>query len=150
PAIEFFLEKVRHALGRAERLYGFIERQGRSPEAELARAQVRQVNINGATAASFDLKRGQVGAIITSPPYLCMADYALGQRLSYEWLAPSLLPTDFESEIGSRRLRLRRKNKEVSERYFEGLESFASLAGQLVRKGGYVAVVLGLPHAKAY
>jgi hypothetical protein len=79
-----------------------------------------------------------------------MADYALGQRLSYEWLAPTLLATDFEGEIGSRRLRLRRQSSEVSVQYLEALDSFAFLAGQLVRKGGYVAVVLGHPHAKAY
>ena len=34
--------------------------------------------------------------------------------------------------------------------YFEALDSFASLAGRLVQKGGYVSVVLGHPHAKAY
>ena len=78
PAIQFFLEKKRQALERAERLYGFIERQDRSPEVELARAQVRQIDITGATPESYGLKDGQSGAIITSPPYLCMADYTLG------------------------------------------------------------------------
>jgi HD superfamily phosphohydrolase len=150
PAIRFFLEKTRQALGRTERLYGFIERQGRSPETELRRAQVRQVDVTTATAESYGLRQGEVGAIITSPPYLCMADYALGQRLSYEWLAPTLLKRDFDREIGSRRLRLNRKTDVVATKYLEGLDSFASVAGQLVRKGGYVAVVMGQPHAKAY
>ena len=150
PAIQFFLEKKRQALERAERLYGFIERQDRCPEVELARAQVRQIDITGATPESYGLKDGQSGAIITSPPYLCMADYTLGQRLSYEWLAPSLLATDYERELGSRRLRLRKKSSLVTAMYFEALDSFASLAGRLVRKGGYVSVVLGHPHAKAY
>ena len=46
---DYLLRKcVRRSRG-TERLYGFIERQGRSPEVELARAQMRQVDITGAT-----------------------------------------------------------------------------------------------------
>ena len=108
------------------------------------------MDITKASPATYGLEDGEAGAIVTSPPYLCMADYALGQRLSYEWLAPSLLGSDFDREIGSRRLRFRKDGSVVTASYFEAVESFAALAGRLVRKGGYVAVVLGHPHAKAY
>jgi hypothetical protein len=150
PAIQFFLEKTRQALSRTERLYGFIERQGRNAEIELRRATVRQIDVKNATPESYGLRSGEVGAIITSPPYLCMADYALGQRLSYEWLWPNLLKEEFEREIGARRLRLRNESEQVIANYCSALDAFARLAGQAIHKGGFVAIVLGQPVAKQY
>ena len=150
PAVKLFLDRTRQALTRVERLYGLIEQQGRETEAELARVVVRQVDVSTATPSSYGLEEGQVGAIVTSPPYLCMADYALGQRLSYEWLAPTLLEADFQREMGARRLRSRRDSELVIREYKRGLESFAALAGRLVRNGGYVGVVLGQPLAKQF
>jgi hypothetical protein len=79
-----------------------------------------------------------------------MADYALGQRLSYEWLSPNLLDLDFKSEIGARRLRLRNKPEEVIEQYEKALDAFASISGRLLRKGGFLAVVLGQPVATQF
>lgn len=150
-AIRMFLEKTAQALSRAERLYGYLQRQGRNPEVELARVTVRQANVRMASAASYDLRAGEVGAIITSPPYLCMADYSLGQRLSYEWLAPSLLESDFSREVGARRLRLKTNQREqIVAEYRSALNSFGALAGGLIRKGGFVAVVLGQPLANQY
>jgi HD superfamily phosphohydrolase len=150
PAIKFFIEKTRQALARVERIYGFIERQGRRPQDELNRVIVRQVDVTTATPESYGLHDGEVGAIITSPPYLCMADYALGQRLSYQWLYPNALDIDFKREIGARRLRLARKPETTISQYCEALRSFASLAGRMIRKGGYLAIVIGQPVAKAY
>ena len=150
PAMQFFLEKVRQALSRVERLYGFIERQGRDAESELSRADVRQVDVKNATPESYGLRPGAVGAIITSPPYLCMADYTLGQRLSYEWLWPNQLKEDFEREIGARRLRLKNESEKVIAEYCAALDSFANLAGQAVRKGGFLAIVLGQPVARQF
>jgi hypothetical protein len=150
PATKLFLEKVRQALSRAERLYGFIERQGLTAETELSRAIVKQVDVNSATPESYGLSEGQAGTIITSPPYLCMADYALGLRLSYGWLLPGLLKADFDREIGARRLRLKNKSDLVIREYCQALNSFANLARRVVRKGGFVAVVLGQPVARQY
>lgn len=150
PAVNFFLERTAQALARAERLYGFIERQGRSPEAELSRVVVRQADVNSAMPEEYGLADGEVGALITSPPYLCMADYALGQRLSYEWLAPTLLNVDFDKEVGARRLRLKRQPGCVIAAYHKALDSFVALAARLVRRGGYIAVVLGQPVAKEF
>jgi len=150
PAIRLFLDKIRQALTVTERLYGFIERQGSLAETELKRAVVRQVDVTSATPESYGLCDGEVGAIITSPPYLCMADYALGLRLSYGWLLPGLMNPDFKHEIGARRLRLRGKQDFVVARYCQSLNLFAALAGRAVRKGGFVAVVLGQPLATQY
>lgn len=150
PAIALFLEKVQQALSRAEKLYGFIGRQGLNPEEELRRASVRQVDIRSASASSYGLRGNEVGAIITSPPYLCMADYALGQRLSYAWLFPKRLNVDFGCEIGARRLRLREKSEAVIAQYYRDLESFGQMARSVVRDGGFVALVIGQPVANHY
>ena len=151
PAVELFLERVGKLLKGAERLYGGFARQGRNAAVELARVDVRQVDVAQAVPGSYGLDEGSVGAIVTSPPYLCMADYTLGQRLSYEWLAPPLLAEDFGREMGARRLRFRRdRDGRTVREYMAGLEAFAKLAGRVVRKGGFVAVVLGQPVAKKY
>ena len=146
-----FVERVRRALGGIERLYSVLERQGRKPERELARVSVRQVDVRTAVADSYGVAKGDVGAIVTSPPYLCMADYALGHRLSYEWLAPTMLQEDFRREIGARRLRLKDgRAEETMREYREQLDGFARLCGEVVRSTGFVAVVLGQPVAKRY
>lgn len=151
PAIEYFLDRLKQALAKTERLYGYFERQGRNVQAEFSRASVKQVDLLTATPKSYGVEPESVGAIITSPPYLCMADYALGQRLSYEWLAPSLLDTDFAREIGPRRHRLNKaKQKDVVAAYKTALNTFGSMAGKVVRKGGFVAVVLGEPVADKF
>lgn len=151
PALGFFLEKATQALARAERLYGYLQREGRDPEMELNRVRVGQVDVTSASPESYGLTDGSVGAIITSPPYLCMADYALGQRLSYEWLAPPLLQADFVREIGSRRQRLKKGHApEIVLRYKHALSAFATLAARLVRRGGFVGVVLGEPVATQF
>lgn len=151
PAAELFLERVRKLLRGAERLYGVLARQGRAAATELARVDVRQVDVARAVPASYGLQEESVGAVVTSPPYLCMADYALGQRLSYEWLAPTLLEEDFEREMGARRMRFRRDGDgSTVGAYMEGLGAFAKLARRVVRRGGFVAVVLGQPVAKKY
>ena len=79
-----------------------------------------------------------------------MADYTLGQRLSYEWLFPELLNPDFQREMGARRLRLRQKPEAVINGYCDALNSFARLSARVLRKGAFLAVVLGQPIAKQY
>ena len=150
-AIAMFLERVVRAVRGVEQLYSVLERQGRAPKEELSRVAVKQVDIRSAGPESYGVGRGDVGAIVTSPPYLCMADYALGHRLSYEWLAPTMLEEDLRREIGARRLRLRHgRAEETIAEYQKQLQAFARLSSDLVRPGGFVAVVLGQPVAKNY
>jgi len=93
-------------------------------------------------------RKHSVAGIITSPPYLCMADYALGLRLSYQWIAPSALATDFENELGARRER--GDPEAASTAYFQGMRSFARLAAKMLRPGGSLSVVLGEPKARSF
>ena len=82
----------------------------RDPATEMGRATVLQVNATAADARSYSVEPGTVAGIITSPPYLCMSDYTLGQRLSYEWLAPQSLQVDFANEVGARRHRFHQED----------------------------------------
>lgn len=147
-AIDIFLGKMERNLDIVARLYAFIERSGRDPERELQRATVLQVDARCASPEHYGLTRGSVAAIITSPPYLCMADYSLGQRLSYYWIAPESLKGDFEKEIGPRRHRFR--HELAAENYFKDIQRFASNAATLIRQGGFLATILGRPVAQRF
>lgn len=72
-----------------------------------------------------------------------MADYSLGQRLSYHWIAPEDFSLDFKIEIGARRLRS--NPLQAAEKYFSALENFARNAAYLIKAGGFLAIVLGTP-----
>lgn len=148
PACELFLRRVARALNGLERLYSLIQRNGRDPEDALSKVKVLRLDIRTAKPNDFGLEPRSVAAIITSPPYLCMADYALGQRLSYFWIDPDAMEEDFACEMGARRLRTKPHAVECS--YFQDLERFASLAADLVRPGGFIATVLGQPVATAF
>jgi hypothetical protein len=147
-AIELFLTRIERNLEVVSRFYAFLQRSARNPEKELLRARVLQLDASTATPQDYGAEPGSVGAIITSPPYLCMADYSLGQRLSYYWLAPTALASDFEKEIGARRHRFRPSL--ASERYFSAIEKFAETAARLLRHGGFLATVLGSPVAESF
>lgn len=148
PAIQLFLDRVRSNLGTIENLYAFLERDNRDPRTELDRATVVEVDASGAESSSYLLQPGSVAAVITSPPYLCMADYSLGQRLSYYWLCPERLEHDYAREIGARRRRS--QPEQAYEAYMNSLAVFARNMSELVRDGGYLATVLGAPVAKSY
>jgi HD superfamily phosphohydrolase len=147
-AIELFLARIQRNLEILARFYAFLERSGRDPEKELLRVRVLQLDARNASPEDYGVEPGAVGAIITSPPYLCMADYTLGQRLSYYWIAPGALQSDFEKEIGARRQRFQPAS--AAERYFSSMEKFAQTAARLLRGGGFLATVLGRPVAKSF
>ena len=126
-----------------ERFYAWIQRDDRDAQIELQRAKVLQLDVTKASLADFGVPPRSIGGIVTSPPYLCMSDYVLGQRLSYEWLFPGTLGADFAREIGARR---RRSSPDAAlESYFDSLRSFAKLAAEMIRPGGFLATVLGMP-----
>jgi HD superfamily phosphohydrolase len=147
-AVDLFLARVQKNLEILSRLYGFMERTGRDPHKELERARVFQLDACSAKPQDYGVAPNSVGAIITSPPYLCMADYSLGQRLSYYWIAPDALQHDFGREIGARRQRS--QPKKAAERYFSSIEQFARNAALLLRSGGFLATVLGSPVARSF
>jgi len=147
-AIETFVAKVRRNLEIIERFYASIERSGRSVEAELRRANIVRLDATRATAAEYGVEKHSVGAVITSPPYLCMSDYSLGQRLSYQWLFPEQLSADHAVEVGARRRRFQAPR--ALEAYLNDFRAFTTLASALVRHGGFCAVVLGAPEARPF
>ena len=147
-AIDLFLTKVRVNLDILEQYYGGFERSGRSVTDALERIRVLQRNIVDSTEEDYGLKKESVDGVITSPPYLCMADYSLGNRLSYYWLFPEELRLDYEIEIGARR---RRSNPvEAEKKYFADLAHFVGLCKGLIKPQGFLALVLGEPQAKAF
>ncbi|OWY71616.1 hypothetical protein B7486_08000 [cyanobacterium TDX16] len=147
-AVSLFLGRVRRNLLILERMYIGLEKQERDPVDELTRARVVKVDSVHGLASDFGVKPGSVGGIITSPPYLCMADYTLGLRLSYAWLFPEDFNSDFKRELGTRRSRFR--PAAAIEEYLSGMSRFAALAAKLVRKGGFVATVLGEPVSRNF
>ena len=147
-AIDLLMTRIERNLRTVEGLYAFIERDGRDPRVELGRARVVQLDSTTADPPAYGVEAHSVAAIITSPPYLCMSDYTLGQRLSYYWLAPEKLDTDFRQELGARRMRSR--PEESLEAYFKGIKRFTTQCAKLVRPSGFVATVLGAPLAKSF
>ncbi len=147
-AARLFLDRLTRNLTIIERLYAFLERKGRDPCVELKRARVLRTDARHAKPSDYGVEPHSVAGIITSPPYLCMSDYTLGQRLSYYWLAPKGLKSDFAIELGSRRQRSN-PDKAIKE-YFVGLGMFAQRAAELLRVGGFLATVTGQPVARAF
>jgi hypothetical protein len=77
-----------------------------------------------------------------------MADYTLGQRLSYYWMFPDEFQQDFSREIGARR---RRNQKiDVARAYFQDLKEFVNTSRDVLRVGGFLATVIGEPVAAAF
>lgn len=149
-AVDSFLKRIQRNVSSIERLYAVFERDGRNPQAELARVSIRQLDATMAEPHDYGLKPNSVAAIITSPPYLCMSDYTLGQRLSYNWMNDWTMDADFGCELGARRQRLSADKKSVVEEYLLGLERFVERSGALLRPGGYIAIVIGNSMARAF
>ncbi len=149
-AFDAYVDRVQRNLIALETSFAVLEKEGSEAEVELKRARVVQGDIRTVTLAELGVSQGEVSAIITSPPYLCMTDYTLGHRLSYYWLAPERMDRDFLLEIGARRLRLRGLPEDTLERYVEGMTSFLRRSNALLRSGGYLAMVLGAPVARAF
>jgi len=154
-AISLFLTRLRLNVRVAETLYASLERQGRTAPEELARASAVQVDARCGVPADYGVDPGSIAAIITSPPYLCMTDYTLGNRLSYYWLAPERMVLDFAAEISPRRRRPRRSTDiarvdDIVTAYISDITKFVQSAASLLRVGGYLAIVLGTPVATAF
>jgi len=147
-AYDTFLDRVNHNIDIVERLYTSIERNNHDPKTELQRVKILWADARTATVNDYGIAPNSAGAIITSPPYLCMADYTYGLRLSYAWLAPDAMQNDFIHELGARRYRT--KPHEAVEEYFEGLRKFTKNATSILRPGGFLATVYGSPAAKDF
>ena len=110
--------------------------------------KIFQHDISKGAVDNLGLDNGTISGIITSPPYLCMADYTLGQRLSYLWLYPDKLNEDYVNEIGARRTR--GQKGPVLDEYFSQMRSFARNSAILLKSNGFLATVIGEPSAEAF
>ncbi len=147
-AISQFINRISMNLLSLEDLYAYFQREGRDPQKELARVSVLKVDASQATPKMYGVEPRSIAGIITSPPYLCMADYTLGQRLSYYWMFSDELQNDFGMEIGARRRRSY-KGDQLND-YLSSIERFAENMSVLTRDGGFLATILGEPVAKAF
>ena len=147
-AAEQFVKRVHLNVQLIERFYAFIEKSDRDPESELNRARVVKLDARKATPIDYGIEPNSAAAIITSPPYLCMTDYSLGNRLSYYWLHDFDLEYDFDREIGARRQRF--NPGKAIEAYYQSMAQFGERAAHILREGSYLATVLGIPEAKAF
>lgn len=147
-AMELFVAKLAKNLEVIQNLYSAIERAGRNAEEELKRAKALHIDVTKASPKDYGVEAGTVAGIITSPPYLCMSDYSLGQRLSYYWLFPEQLQEEHSKEVGARRRRNQTDN--ALRTYLADFTSFGLLASKLLRSGGFLATVLGAPVAESF
>ena len=147
-AVTLFLAKLQQNLDQVERLFGSLERDERDPAVELSRVSVLRADATNRDGGLNEIPRKSVAAIVTSPPYLCMADYALGNRLSYYWLAPEAMLQDYMLELGARRQRFTPEAASLA--YYKRMRDFGENAESLLIDGGHLAMVLGAPVAKAF
>jgi HD superfamily phosphohydrolase len=147
-SIELFLNRIDRNIQTIETFYSQLERNRKDPKEELKKVRILQLDARRIGPIEYEIEKNSAAGIITSPPYLCMVDYSLGHRLSYYWLFPEKLETDFNLEIGSRRKRTN-PNKSFEE-YLNDIHIFISRTKTILRKGGYLCLVLGSPVANAF
>lgn len=146
-AANIFISKIKNNIDVLERFYATLEKDGRDPQKELETVRIFQQSAITAMPEDYGVKPNSVAAIITSPPYLCMADYTFGLRLSYNWIYPNNLARDYSQEIGPRR---ERKKISIAEKYFSDMDKFAMNASKIIKPNGYLALVFGAPTARAF
>ncbi|WP_319479733.1 HD domain-containing protein [uncultured Draconibacterium sp.] len=143
-----FLSKVNRNLSIIEEFYGSLGEGDVNLLDRLEQAKIVHSDFLKTSTDSLGIEPKSVKAIITSPPYLCMIDYTLGQRLSYRWLFPEEFDIDFEEEIGKRRDR--GNSKKAIDNYYEAFRRYAKKTKEYLSKGGYLVTVLGAPQANSF
>lgn len=145
-AAKLLNDRAKININLIEKSYAFFERHGREVEDEFSKIHIFKHNILAPLDGILECK--SISGIITSPPYLCMADYTLGQRLSYEWLFPELIREDFENEIAPRRKRSFKID--MRQNYLDSMRVFAKQSYKVLSDQGFLATVVGAPLANAY
>ena len=147
-AIKLFLAKIKRNITILEKNYSLFEKNDLVASNELKNANVFQLDVTGTLPVVLGFENEKVAGIITSPPYLCMADYTLGQRLSYYWLFEEELAIDFKNEIGSRRSRINKERAHLD--YLDKMRAFAKNSYNALKDKGFLATVIGAPLAVSY
>ncbi|MEQ9310741.1 MAG: DNA methyltransferase [Balneolaceae bacterium] len=147
-AFDLFFKKIRRNLRIIELFYSQIKNKDLDIEKTLSNGQFYNLDSRKIESKDIEISDHEVDAIITSPPYLCMTDYSLGQRLPYYWLYPNELSINFENEVGSRRKRTNPQKAKLD--YFKDMAKIAHVSNKLLKDGGYIAMVIGEPVANAF
>ncbi|GBE29006.1 DNA methylase [bacterium BMS3Bbin04] len=147
-ALSLYRKRIQRNTGIIRRFYSRINKQNRNVERTLSDIKVLNMNSELISSDSLNIEPGSVGAVITSPPYLCMSDYSLGLRLSYYWLFPEKMDEDFGVEIGPRRYRGRVDDPTI--KYLAGIDRVLTACSNIIKNGGYIAFVLGYSTAKRF
>ncbi len=120
-------------------------------DGELSRLQMRRMNLpaNCCQLPTFHHGRAQelngviapkIDLIVTSPPYFGMNDYVRSQYLSWLIFQWAGFGDDLLKECGSRRTRT---SKRALGSYFADMDSAFGAMHSHLRKGGFLALVLG-------
>lgn len=147
-AIESFCNDSEHLFADAQQRIGAISRKELRQRAHL--------QCEDANSAISHMEPGSVDMVVTSPPYLGVADYVKSQRLSYLWFSEDVLSVEgfgsasFESlrrrELGARSYRHAANSFETYVQYFG---AFFVRVREVLKKDGYIAIAIGQSSARA-
>jgi len=125
-------------------------------DAELLRAQVRRAGVSLDQVPEPTLLAGlaqhvsryvnqEVDLVLTSPPYFGMNDYTRSQYLSWVVFGWDGYDRDVCSESGSRRART---SPRALDAYFDDMRSAFAEMRRVIRKDGWLALVIGSSEAR--
>ena len=83
---------------------------------------------------------GEIGLIVTSPPYLGCNDYARSMRLTQLFFPSQTLRSSAELEIGAR---WKRKRTSAADVYLRDMKQSLNECKRVLKKNGYLALVYG-------
>lgn len=96
--------------------------------------------IHGCAQDIHDAVGAPVDVVVTSPPYCGMNDYVRSQYLSWVLFQWDGYNQDLAAESGARR---QRRNSECVDFYLHDMRRAFMSVSRILRKGGYLAVVIG-------
>ncbi len=130
-----FTEQVARAERAAEMVHKFFEKSySRRYKTPYNRVQV------GDSRKMSSVADGEVGLIVTSPPYLGCNDYARSMRLTQLFFPSQTLRSSAELEIGAR---WKRGRSSAADEYLKDMKRSLNECKRVLRKGGYFALVYG-------
>jgi methylase of polypeptide subunit release factors len=135
PAKALFAEQIKRAERASEMAHKFFEKAfSRRYRTPYNRVQVGDARNMSSVAA------GEIGLIVTSPPYLGCNDYAKSMRLTQLFFPSQTLRSSAELEIGAR---WKRKRASAADAYLKDMRQSLNECKRVLRKGGYLALVFG-------
>lgn len=148
PAISAYLKTIAMYVDASEEVLATTA----TAEASLARRDLRgrtEITCGDAVTVMRSVEERSVDLVMTSPPYLGVADYVKSQRLTFLWFATHRLglskeELEFEAlrraEVGTRSGRHATSSRS---NYIAYMEKFMYACARILKADGYLAIVLG-------